>query len=666
MSEPAHMYWLEMKMTAKSEEKCSRFLSKFTSVLELFHLGAMATASCQGAEMTIQSSPRPFPEGAEPVMQMFLAQVEHINYTESTLADISEVLADKDSPILAEVAKGFRAEFDVRVTKALQHAIIQKMESLIPARPESDCGQHEQPCVFQDGCCSTLSCVVPTLEGYDVEAWKDEQCRYNSSSCREYCLGPAGPEIVGLQNVQKLVKILVSLFKGASSDTRFAYDDAKRVELLRMVPVLNASYNDVVRMAKQHLFLVNASLTNAAMATQITPVAEAVQEAAECLDTIDSVTVKNLPGLKAALTFTGTHHFMLLDSLIKDTGVMGLFRTDAPAGESLAQTGSVDPMETLQDAVLKADEKVEEAVESIDSELPAPSKLAPVKASFSFGPSLDDFPTPNSVTYAIYHGDTAATGDGTGDWTVEVKLTAKDAELANSFVKRVTSTLGKVSMGHLVSATAAGKTVILESMPLPFPNKAMAAESIKMLMKHVGHINATALMNQDVHYLVEHPDEPLWNQIGHGFKFLLDASLTEAVEKILVDKAKQAATKSSECGALEASCDFEPGQCCSLEKCTSDPSQCSFNFTCAPVCASSKPDPRQFAKALAEKMVQMFAGASTDVRVAYDEDALQELDGVLGGSLPIFNMTFRSLQQMYAGMAYAIPPDVRGSPMALA
>ena len=31
-----------------------------------------------------------------------------------------------------------------------------------------------------------------------------------------------------------------------------------------------------------------------------------------------------------------------------------------------------------------------------------------------------------AISQAIYHGDTAATGDGTGDWTVEVKLTAKD------------------------------------------------------------------------------------------------------------------------------------------------------------------------------------------------------------------------------------------------
>ncbi|CAE7209680.1 unnamed protein product [Symbiodinium pilosum] len=312
-------------------------------------------------------------------------------------------------------------------------------------------------------------------------------------------------------------------------------------------------------------------------------------------------------------------------------------------------------------------------MEAIDSELPAaPTKLTPVRASLSMGPSLEeDFETHENISYMLYHGDKSS--DGSGYFALEVNVTAKDADLAASFVEHMNEKLKQFDMAQLVTVSHTGSTISFLT-PLPSPDKANTDKNIQEIMKHVGHVTATVSVNNKMEHMLQHPDEPLWSHAKTGAKFLLDATLTDELEKSIVDFINRTVTHSrmSNCEGTDVPCvGYGTGQCCSLDTCLR-PSfddmaapgymqeQCKMNLTCAPVCAGS--NPREYAVKLVGTLVQLFAGGSFDVKVAYDDDMMQDLYH----SLPVANLTLTSLQEQYKVLSQHIPQDERGSPAALA
>ena len=166
--------------------------------------------------------------------------------------DADTMLEDKDKPLLEEVLQGFRFEMDVALTKALEEVIAARLTEYAhrydPSGPSIDkgtCGVGESPCRYswEGPCCSTHSCLEPTSSESNYPRYQEDQCLFNATDCWEYC-----KDIFQMkqQATKEMVQSVVSMFKGASSDLRLSYDDSKRRELLRSVPFLNMSFNDVV------------------------------------------------------------------------------------------------------------------------------------------------------------------------------------------------------------------------------------------------------------------------------------------------------------------------------------------------------------------------------------------------------------------------------------
>ena len=118
-----------------------------------------------------------------------------------------------------------------------------------------------------------------------------------------------------------VVKKLVSVFKGASADMRLAYDDAKRKELIAMVPMFNMSYSSLASMMKSHMEAIPPHILQQ---PGIMQAASLFSKASDCLDTLDSVEVKNLPGVSAVITFQNVQPFKILGEFMQDAGVMSL------------------------------------------------------------------------------------------------------------------------------------------------------------------------------------------------------------------------------------------------------------------------------------------------------------------------------------------------------
>ena len=664
-------YWVEANMSAIDGFSCNAFTSKVDRLMQALkplNPPELFKMYCWEEQLTILSVHRPLPPGADAAVQMFAMHLKHMNYTESTLMDADTMLEDKDRPILEEVLQGFRFEMDVALTKALEEVIAARLTEYThrydpsPSGPSVDrgtCGVGESPCRYQSWegpCCSTRSCLEPTSPESNYPRYQEDQCLFNGTECWEYCKERFQMK---QQATKEIVQSVVSMFKGASSDLRLSYDDSKRRELLRTLPFLNMSFNDVVAKLSVPLEHVKMSM-NAAQQPWLGPLADVLEGATIDLDTLDSLSIKNLPGVKVQMTFADVHPFKVLGSLLQDLGVLKLMHKAAEAEETL-QNAEV----AVEEAVLKAEAPIEHVVESIGSELPEvmrsePQKLIPMKATISMGPSLHHFDTHENVSYMFFHGDKGSSDPSAG-YRIELNVTATDAEAAASFVELCNGLLARLNMGPVVEVRNYGSQVSILSQPLPTPNKAATDAQIKMIMSHVGHLTFNMSANNNIEQMMAHPDDSIWKEAKTGTRMTLEATLTEAVEKAILDRIKKRpSAPSSSCGTMEAPClDKDEGMCCSLAAClheddgssedsegTWKDTQCRYNFTCAPLCPEHQVG-HDYSQALAEKLVQLFAGGSMDVRVAYDEEMVQ---GLLA-SVPALNMTFRSLQEQYRLMA---------------
>ncbi|CAE7703824.1 Wrap73 [Symbiodinium sp. CCMP2592] len=659
-------YWLEANLSAIDGFSCNAFTSKVDRLMQALkplNPPELFKMYCWEEQLTILSVHRPLPPGADAAVQMFARHLKHMNYTESTLMDADTMLEDKDRPILEEVLQGFRFEMDVALTKALEEVIAARLTEYThrydssPSGPSVDrgtCGVGESPCRYQSWegpCCSTRSCLEPTSPESNYPRYQEDQCLFNGTECWEYCKERFQMK---QQATKEMVQSVVSMFKGASSDLRLSYDDSKRRELLRTVPFLNMSFNDVVAKLSVPLEHVKMSM-NAAQQPWLGPLADVLEGATIDLDTLDSVSIKNLPGVKVQMTFADVHPFKVLGSLLQDLGVLKLMHKAAEAEETLQKAE-----EAVEEAVLKAEAPIEHVVESIERELPEvmPSeqqKLIPMKATISMGPSLGHFDTNENVSYMFFHGDKGSSDPSAG-YRIELNVTATDAEAAASFVELCNGLLARAPLGPVVEVRNDGSQVSILSQPLLPPNKAAIDAQIKMIMSHVGHLTFNMSANNNIEQMMAHPDDSIWKEAKTGTRMMLDATLTEAVEKAILDRIKKRpSAPSSSCGSMEAPClDKDEGMCCSLATCLHDDgssedsegtwkdTQCRYNFTCAPLCPEHQVG-HDYSQALAEKLVQLFAGGSMDVRVAYDEEMVQGLMA----SVPFLNMTFRSLQDMY-------------------
>lgn len=691
-SDPEGEYWLEANLSTHDGPSCDAFKSKVDRLLEAIDtvapaMKSMFSLSCwHETTLTLRSVHRILAPHEVHAVKMFAMHLKHINVTESTMMDATTVLADKNKPILEEMFQGFRVDMDVALTKALEKVITEKILQQIghtnalnyegPSRGSCSAGELPCPYSWQGHCCSTSSCLHPPAEYPDM-------CLFNRTSCWEYC-----KERIEMQQqkTKDIVENVVAMFKGASSDMRLSYDDAKRRELFQSIPFLNASFNDIVAKLSapvDHMMSANHGLSG----PWLGPLVD-VLEAADGVDTLDSVAIKNLPGVKAQATFTNVHPFKVAGSMLQDLGMIKFLRESAvtpptapapaPAPKQMhswrnAADEVMPPtdVETVQEVeaavanrVLKAEAASEHAMESLESELPpTPTKLIPLKATISMGPSLGHFDTHETVSYMLFHENNKAAVDPSLGMQIEVNVTAASAEAAASFAELCNSLVQKLNTGPFLEVHSYGSLVTILSMPLPGGTAADGLRSLVPIMKHIGHLTFTVSANNNIEHMMAHPDDSIWKQAKTGAKFMLDATLTNAVEKALVDRLNASSGHDEvECATMEAPCldTDHPGSCCSLSACVapddgeeSGPNwqeiQCKYNLTCAPLCGGSTvaKTPRDYALAMSEKLMQIFTGGSLDVRVAYDDEMIK---GIFA-SLPVLNMTFRSLQEQYRSLA---------------
>lgn len=289
--------------------------------------------TCEGAKLRVRCLPRPLPHGAPAALQLFSAQIHKINITEGTLVDVSDIVANKDAPVLEEIFQGLRYDLDVSVTKALERLVVQKLEDFVARKADhsvamldrSNCNAGELPCryAWEGECCSTSSC----------QDYLAEQCKFNATYCMEYCKATLeSAKAAGMDLVQQVV----GMFKGASSDLRLAYDDAKRRELIQMTPLLNMSYQSLIGSLADNLKSLPPYLRGNPWAMSLASILEG---ATETMDTLDFVEIKNLPGVKAVVSLKNMHPFKLLGSIMQDVGLFKLLRQTASESQRNSSPG---------------------------------------------------------------------------------------------------------------------------------------------------------------------------------------------------------------------------------------------------------------------------------------------------------------------------------------
>ena len=268
-------------------------------------------------------------------------------------------------------------------------------------------------------------------------------------------------------------------------------------------------------------------------------------------------------------------------------------------------------------------------MESIDSELPSkPSKeLTPLKATFSLGPSLGHFDTEQNSSYMLFHGEDTSYNASAG-YGLQVNVTATSEEAATNFTDLCNNLSASLAHyleagGFSVKAYSWGThvTIVMEG-PI-VPNRTQEDASLKRMMDHVGHVTFTVSASNSIEHFMANPNESIWDQAKTGIRWLLDATMTDAVEKALLHQAKsrrphtpsriesalldttvadtkvEKSSSGPQCGELEAACESCSwcGPCCTLATCLSpepgveDPrwkeTQCRYNTSCSFACPES-------------------------------------------------------------------------------
>ena len=341
-ADPKGTYWLEVVMSATNAEACSQFKALVEGEMHKLHFNSrLLPMTCQGRQLHVRCLPRPLPPGAQTALQMFSAHIGHVNLSQALVADPNVLLEDKDAPILEAVFEGMRYDLDISLTKALEQVVIERLRDVMYAKTvivdKGICSSGELPCKnsWEGACCSTSTCLWPATST-KAPNHKAEQCKFNATACIEYCHEGANewPETAGRDLVEKVV----SMFKGASSDLRLVYDDAKRRELIRMMPSFNITYNSIIKRLSPSLQRLPPHLAGQPWAISLGKVLE---RATEVMDALNSVELKNLPGVKVALTFVNLHPFKILSSLMRDLGVFKLLRQrEADAASALLSAAS--------------------------------------------------------------------------------------------------------------------------------------------------------------------------------------------------------------------------------------------------------------------------------------------------------------------------------------
>ena len=92
--------------------------------------------------------------------------------------------------------------------------------------------------------------------------------------------------------------------------------------------------------------------------------------------------------------------------------------------------------------------------------------------------------------------------------------------------------------GRVMHAAAEGATVSIRSFPVGWNQKAEA--ELLQVVRRLGHLEvaeATAFQFED---LIEHPDEPLLQELFRGFVLKLDATLTRSLERAVTAVVERA------------------------------------------------------------------------------------------------------------------------------
>ena len=246
---------------------------------------------------------------------------------------------NSEIPNPTELHKFVKALEEV-VALHLQH--LASVQNPVPEVNESEvdhgnCSADELPCKYswEGPCCSLSACLKPEDPEYDYPGYADGQCSFNTTKCWYYC---KERNEKNQEMVNGFVEKLVEMFKGASADLRLSYNDTKRRELIGLVPMLNMSYNDLLAQIKS-LAAGHPLLYNMSGKPWSEPLADALEAAAYDLDKLESVAVKNLPGMKVTWTFTNVRPFKVLGSLVQDLGLLELLRP-TPTTPGMIEAGT--------------------------------------------------------------------------------------------------------------------------------------------------------------------------------------------------------------------------------------------------------------------------------------------------------------------------------------
>ena len=693
-SDPEGEYWLEANLSTHDGPSCDAFKSKVDRLLEAIDtvapaMKSMFSLSCwHETTLTLRSVHRILAPHEVHAVKMFAMHLKHINVTESTMMDATTVLADKNKPILEEMFQGFRVDMDVALTKALEKVITEKILLQIghtnalnyegPSRGSCSAGELPCPYSWQGHCCSTSSCLHPLVPGSEYPRYQDDMCLFNRTSCWEYC-----KERIEMQQqkTKDIVENVVAMFKGASSDMRLSYDDAKRRELFQSIPFLNASFNDIVAKLSvpvDHMMSANHGLSG----PWLGPLVD-VLEAADGVDTLDSVAIKNLPGVKAQATFTNVHPFKVAGSMLQDLGVIKFLRESAvtpptapapaPAPKQMhswrnaAEVMPPTDVETVQEVaseeIAKAEATVEAVVENVDAGLNAAPEAeaqtwATVSAVNQVGPSRDDIVPKTSVNYFITT-EGAAPSDPEGEYWLEANLSTHDGPSCDAFKSKVDRLLEAIdtvapAMKSRFSLSCWHET----TLTLRSVHRILApheVHAVKMFAMHLKHINVTESTMMDATTVLADKNKPILEEMFQGFRVDMDVALTKALEKVITEKILQQIGHTNalnyegpsrgNCSAGELPCPYSwQGHCCSTSSCLHPPAEypdmCLFNRTsCWEYCKERIEMQQQKTKDIVENVVAMFKGASSDMRLSYDDAKRRELFQ----SIPFLNASFNDI-----------------------
>ncbi|CAJ1398388.1 unnamed protein product [Effrenium voratum] len=328
-------------------------------------------------------------------------------------------------------------------------------------------------------------------------------------------------------------------------------------------------------------------------------------------------------------------------------------------------------------------------LEEVDGELPEhDDRVVPLRAEVQVAHTLDDIPWKSKLTFTMSEVPAGLS------FVANLRATNESAStMVASAMRKVINVTLPPHFSSLCKIATVQSQIFITIGPLEMHQEDTAA--LDTFLMHFGHVEFSEYQNVDWKELMSNLTEEtnLLEKLYSGMKFMLNATLTTGLEHAIAHVVKAHSEPEYEqhheypvvkveeidpwtmapsgeksirtnvvCFAHESPCTRNiEGDCCDTSGCLLDPEmQCQFNFTsCMAYCM---PDTAAPLSPVAEKLAGLFAGVSTSLRVAYDEETRQELMHML----PPLGMRYGDITHMSAMTFHHLPATYLGSPPALA